>query len=175
MRTMLAITLALMASSALAQTVTATGTFINAAGEEVGTITLTAMDESVHITGEVTGIPAGEHGVHFHEVGDCDATTQFESAEGHFNPGENQHGLENPEGPHAGDMTNQTASEDDVLTIDFHSPLVSLTEGAEGYLFDADGTALVVHADSDDQMTDPSGNSGDRIACAVIEAGPPAP
>ena len=150
----------------------ATATFMNAEGAEVGTATLTQTAEGVSITGEITGVEPGDHGFHIHKVGDCDASTGFESAGDHFNPQSNQHGLENPEGPHAGDMRNQTAGDDGTVTLDVTTTLVSLNEGDPGYLFDDDGSALVLHAEPDDQMTDPSGNSGDRIACAVIEPAP---
>jgi Cu/Zn superoxide dismutase len=158
----------LLAAPAVAQE--ATGTFIDAQGAEIGTVTLSQGEGSVSISGEVTGLEPGERGIHFHEVGDCDASTQFESAGAHFNPMDHQHGLENPEGAHAGDLPNVTTDEDGTTPIALETDRISLNEGEDGYVFDADGTALVIHADADDQMTDPSGNSGDRAACAVIEA-----
>lgn len=171
----------LLAAPALAQTASqpaatqsvppgAVGTFIDLEGQEVGTATLTATDNGVAITAEITGMTPGEHGFHFHETGDCDPTTAFESAGAHFNPEGHQHGLDNPEGAHAGDLPNVTATDDGIATIDLRTPSVSLVEGEPGYVFDEDGTALVFHAEPDDQMTDPSGESGDRLACAVIEA-----
>ncbi len=161
----------LLATAASAQEPAgATGTFLNADGAEVGTIELREMDGGVHVTGTVTGIPAGEHGAHFHAVGNCDPSVGFETAEGHFNPESNEHGLENPAGAHAGDLPNVTADDAETVTLDLHTTTVSLTADNPAYIFDADGTAFVIHADPDDQMTDPSGNSGDRIACAVLEA-----
>ena len=152
----------------------ANATFIDVEGTNIGSVTLTQGDDGVAITGGLSGIAAGEHGFHFHAVGDCDPAGAFESAGGHFNPTEHQHGTENPEGPHAGDLPNVTAAADDTVAVDLSSNLISLTEGDPAYVFDADGTALMIHADPDDMKTDPSGNSGDRIACAVIEA-PAAP
>jgi Cu-Zn family superoxide dismutase len=156
---------------ALAQSETsATANFVNAEGVEIGTATLTQGEDGVAITGELTGIPAGEHGFHFHQTGDCDASTAFESAGSHFNPTDHKHGHENPDGPHAGDLPNVSASEAGTVSLDLSTDMVSLNEGDDAYVFDDDGTALVLHADADDYATDPSGNSGDRIACAVIEA-----
>jgi Cu-Zn family superoxide dismutase len=165
-----ALTLALILPVSAQDQAGATGTFINADGAELGVVTLTGTESGVSISGELEGIPAGEHGFHFHQTGDCDAATQFESAGSHFNPTDHQHGLENPEGPHAGDLPNVTATEAGAVTLDLSTDTISLTEGDPAYVFDEDGTALVLHANADDNVTDPSGNSGDRIACAVIEA-----
>jgi Cu-Zn family superoxide dismutase len=174
-RTIALATALLMASSlpSLAQA-EATATFVDVDGNEVGTATITALEEGgVMIGGELMGIEPGEHGFHVHETGDCDASTAFESAGGHFNPTDAQHGLANPEGAHAGDVvSNVTAAEDGKVTLEVTSEMISLDESAEGYLFDDDGSAMVLHADPDDQTTDPAGNAGDRIACAVIEAPP---
>lgn len=160
------------ASPALAQS-DAVATFLDAEGATVGSANLMPLEGGgVHISGEITVGSAGEHGFHIHETGDCDPATEFESAGDHFNPAGHEHGLENPAGAHAGDMPNQQASASGVVMIDAEVPNVSLVEGEPGYLFDEDGSALVLHANADDQVTDPSGNSGDRIACAVIEAGP---
>jgi len=148
----------------------ATASFIDGEGTEIGRVTLTQGDGGVGIAGDLVGIPVGEHGFHFHTVGDCDPAGAFESAGGHFNPTDHQHGLENPQGSHAGDLPNVTGAQDGAMAVDLTTDMISLTEGDPAYVFDADGTALVVHADPDDMVTDPSGNSGDRIACAVIEA-----
>lgn len=148
----------------------AMATFMDTEGMEIGSVTLTQGEGSVSMTGELTGVSPGDHGFHFHETGDCDGASGFESAGSHFNPTSHQHGLENPEGPHAGDLPNVTAGDDGTVAVDLTTDMISLTEGDPAYVFDADGTALVLHAGPDDQVTDPSGNSGDRIACAVIEA-----
>lgn len=142
---------------------------INTEGDEIGTLTLTETEEGVTIAGVLEGIPEGEHGFHIHETGECDAADGFKSAGGHFAPRGNQHGFDNADGPHAGDMRNQIAGADGQLALNVNNDMVSLTEGDEGYLLDDDGSALVVHAGPDDYETDPSGNSGDRIACGVIE------
>jgi Cu-Zn family superoxide dismutase len=157
---------------ALAQdSTTATANVMDLDGNSLGTLELMDMDGGVHISGELTGLPGGDHGIHIHEKGDCDAAGKFESAGAHFNPTGHQHGKDNPEGPHAGDLPNISATaEGGGALVDVEDDSVTLGEG-ENSLFDADGSAIVVHADPDDYKTDPSGNSGDRIACGVIEAG----
>lgn len=149
---------------------TAEATFVDTDGNELGTVTLTGTEEGVTIAGTLEGIPEGEHGFHVHETGNCDPANGFESAGGHFAPRGNEHGFDNENGPHAGDMRNQTADADGQLVLNVNNDMVSLTEGDEGHLLDEDGSALMVHANADDDQTDPGGNSGDRIACAVIEA-----
>ena len=109
-----------------------------------------------------TGMPAGTHGLHLHMVGKCEGP-KFESAGAHWNPDGKQHGTENPEGPHKGDLPNVTIAADGALAQTLTVAGVTLAD-----LQDSDGSALVVHAQPDDNKTDPSGNSGDRIACAVV-------
>jgi len=116
-----------------------------------------------------TGLPPGPHGAHLHAVGRCDPP-DFSSAGPHWNPTNRQHGTDNPAGPHMGDMPNLTAAQDGSGTIDFTVRGATM-QGGQQALLDADGAALVIHADADDYRTDPSGNSGGRIACAVIGAG----
>ena len=165
-----ATTLALILPAMAQDPASAMANFMSADGTEIGSVTLAQGDGAVTVSGELAGITPGEHGLHFHQTGDCDGVSGFESAGGHFNPTDHQHGLENPEGPHAGDLPNVTAAEDGTVAVDLTTDLISLTEGDPAYVFDDDGTALVIHADPDDNMTDPSGNSGDRVGCAVIEA-----
>ena len=147
----------------------ATAEVMDLEGNSLGTLELMSMGNGVHVTGELTGLPGGDHGIHFHQTGDCDAASKFESAGPHFNPADKQHGTENPEGPHAGDLPNISVPPEGAgALVDLMTEAVTLGEG-ENSLFDDDGSAIVVHADPDDYKSDPSGNSGDRIACGVIE------
>ena len=163
---LIAAALALLALPVTAQDTGATAVMMDQSATNLGTLTLMDRDGGVHISGELTGVPNGEHGFHIHETGTCDAAIQFESAGAHFEPAGKKHGTENPEGPHAGDLMNVTADDDGKVTVDLSNANVTLDA-----LLDADGAALVLHADPDDYKTDPSGNSGDRFACGVIEVG----
>jgi Cu-Zn family superoxide dismutase len=137
---------------------------VTAEGEDVGIVTATGAGEGVSITVEGTAMPPGEHGVHVHTVGLCEGPA-FESAGPHWNPEMMSHGLEGEEGQHAGDMPNLTVAADGTGTLEY-----TLAGGATfAGLMDADGSAFMIHAMADDQVTDPSGNSGDRIACGVFE------
>lgn len=146
---------------------TAHGTLRLSDGREVGNVTLTQTTAGVLVTADLSGIPAGTHGIHFHAVGQCNAP-DFASAGGHFNPGMKMHGLRSANGPHAGDLPNIHVPEGGSLRVELLASNVRLGAGA-GTLFDADGAAIVIHALADDYQTDPSGASGSRIACAVLE------
>lgn len=144
--------------------------FVTPAGSSMGSGVLWQDPlGAVHVEAQLVGVPPGEHGIHFHEVGRCDGagSTPFASAGGHYNPSGRKHGLSAPEGPHAGDAPNFTAGADGRARVRFTTNRVTLTSGPAS-LNDADGSAMVVHALGDDQVTDPSGNSGARIACAVV-------
>ena len=143
----------------------ATASLKDASGNEVGKAALTETPSGVLIRLDLTGVPSGEHALHFHAVGKCEPP-DFKSAGPHFNPGEHKHGLENPAGPHAGDMPNLHVPGDGKLSIEVLNPAVSLS--GKSALLDEDGTALVIHAAADDYRTDPAGNAGDRIACGII-------
>ena len=119
----------------------------------------------VHVELQLVGLTPGSHGIHFHAVGRCDDS--FASAGPHFNPHDRRHGLSAIDGPHAGDLPNFTARSDGTARVDVTTDRISLTSGATN-VFDGDGTSLVIHALPDDQLTDPAGNSGARIACGVI-------
>jgi superoxide dismutase, Cu-Zn family len=148
---------------------TAQASMRNAASESVGDLRLERVGGVVRVSGELFNLAPGTHGIHFHAVGRCDDAA-FESAGGHFNPTERQHGLDNPAGPHAGDLPNITVPASGRVVVDFTSPRVTLDSAATS-LFDADGSAIIVHAAADDQHTDPSGNSGARVACGVVNHG----
>jgi Cu-Zn family superoxide dismutase len=139
----------------------------SATGASLGTLRFTRLENgAARLVGTLNGIPDGIHGIHVHEVGRCDAPG-FESAGAHLNPTGRQHGLENPHGAHAGDAKNIEANAAQRALVDVTFPDTSITRAANG-LFDANGSAVVVHEKADDQQTDPSGNSGARIACGVV-------
>jgi len=135
---------------------------VNASGQVIGTVTPAQTSGGVTLAVSASGLPHGMHGAHVHAVGRCDGPT-FESAGSHWNPTSRQHGTQNPQGAHAGDLPNITASQGGVAR---ETLVLAATSFAA--LADADGSALVIHAQADDYMTDPSGNSGGRIACAVL-------
>jgi Cu-Zn family superoxide dismutase len=139
-------------------------------GTTLGQLRLEPTPTGIHLTGTLTGLTPGSHGIHFHQIGRCDPP-DFASAGAHLNPEAKHHGLENPEGPHAGDLPNVTAAADGQAVVDLVTPRVTLGSGGPNDLLDADGTALVIHASADDQKSDPAGNSGARIACGVVEKG----
>ncbi|AKB78650.1 Superoxide dismutase [Cu-Zn] precursor [Methanosarcina horonobensis HB-1 = JCM 15518] len=115
----------------------------------------------------VRGLEPGMHGIHIHENANCTAPS-FTSAGGHYNPLGREHGLANPRGPHAGDLPNLIVGYDGTGYMDVVTNFATLSPG-QTTLFPDNGTALVIHADPDNQMTNPAGNSGDRVACGVIE------
>lgn len=139
----------------------------NPAGATVGEATLEAVEDGVRIRLEGSDLPPGSHGFHIHENGECTPPT-FESAGGHFNPTNASHGLEDPAGPHLGDLPNIEVGVNGTVTVDVIARGVTLAETGETSLVAGNGTALVVHAQPDDNVSDPSGNAGDRIACGVI-------
>jgi Cu-Zn family superoxide dismutase len=138
----------------------------NGGGQPVGTATFTQVGSVVRVVLEVQGLPRGTHGVHVHAVGKCDGP-DFASAGGHFNPANKQHGALNPQGAHAGDLPNIEVAPDGKGRLESTTEGFSIGSGTTS-LFDADGSAIVVHAAPDDFKTDPTGNSGARIACGVI-------
>lgn len=147
----------------------ATAILRTASGAQVGTVIARQMEGGVHVMIAAKGMPPGGHGVHIHAVGRCDAPG-FASAGSHWNPGATKHGTNAVSGSvsgrspgHAGDLPNLIVAADGRGTLDAHSP-----SGTFADMLDADGAAFVVHAAADDLMTDPSGNSGARIACGVF-------
>jgi len=137
----------------------------NASGRDLGTLTLANSMGSLMLTGVLHGLPPGTHAIHLHTIGRCEPTS-FASAGAHWNPMSRQHGTLNPQGPHLGDMPNFTVASDSSATVSVMTPGGTLSGGDA--LLDADGAAVVIHAGADDYRTDPSGNSGDRIACGVV-------
>ncbi len=140
----------------------------DAKGNDVGTATIVSKGAGVEVKLDLKDLPPGEHAVHFHQNAKCDPP-DFKSAGGHFNPTGKQHGFDNPQGHHAGDMKNFTVNEKGTAKATVTDDDVVLGTGTEpNSLFANGGTAIMIHAKGDDYKTDPSGNSGDRIACGVI-------
>jgi len=133
-------------------------------GADVGRATATEVSGGLRITVDASGMPPGTHGAHVHTTGKCDGP-DFASAGGHWSPTSMKHGSMNPQGPHEGDLPNLVIGADGRGTIGVTVPGATMAG-----LLDADGSALVVHAKPDDLMTDPSGNSGGRVACGVFAA-----
>ncbi len=146
----------------------------NATGQVVGNATFTQQSSGVRVTVQVKGLPPGMHGIHIHAAAKCDPP-DFTSAGSHFNPFARKHGLQSPNGPHAGDMPNLVVGQDGSGSFDNTNTLLTLAAGATNSLFKPNGTALVIHANPDDEVTDPTGNSGARIACGLIVASAAAP
>jgi len=146
--------------------VTARAEMRNATGETHGIAQFTQIGRVVRIVVELQGLPPGAKAVHIHEVGRCEPPG-FTTAGNHFNPDSKQHGALNPRGPHAGDLPNITIEADGTGRLEAANELVSLLTGRTS-LFDADGSALVVHTAPDDFRTDPTGNAGPRLLCGVI-------
>lgn len=146
---------------------------INASGQSIGTVRAWQTSGGLTFRIDATGLPHGVHGLHVHTVGRCDPPT-FDSAGPHWNPAGRRHGMNNPQGPHAGDLRNVTVAANGALgeTVTLSGATLTGPPGVAGALLDGDGATLVLHAQADDYVTDPSGNSGARIACAVIQPTP---
>ncbi len=142
-----------------------TAKVVDASGRELGVLTLADAGAAISVDGTLRGLTPGVHGMHLHAVGRCDGP-DFASAGPHWSPTAKQHGTANQAGPHFGDLMNITVGADSSVMVMMSTPAGSL-RGANG-LLDADGAAIVIHATTDDYMTDPSGNSGARIACGVV-------
>ena len=165
----------LLASAAVALLATgpaqAAGEMANAAlkdksGKAVGDVDLVQTSNGVLLKMSVKGLPPGERAFHVHAVGKCEAP--FESAGPHFNPGNHKHGVMAGQG-HAGDMPNLHILQSGELTVEILNTAITLEKGKPNSVFDSDGSAIVIHDKADDYKSDPAGNSGDRIACGVIQ------
>ena len=136
-------------------------------GKDIGVVALTQTANGVLLIAELWDFPAGTHAFHNHAVGKCEPP--FKSAKGHFNPGGRKHGILVKGGLHAGDMPNIEVPASGALTIEVLNPNVTLAKGKPNSVFDADGSAIVMHMKGDDYKSQPSGAAGSRIACGVIK------
>ncbi|HZI05819.1 MAG TPA: superoxide dismutase family protein [Archangium sp.] len=131
-------------------------------GQSVGEVTLSETPHGILIKGTLSNIPAGEHAIHIHEAGKCEAP--FQTAGGHLNPNKKKHGVLVAEGKHEGDLPNLYAGADGKVQFDHFAHGLKLKD-----VQDQDGAAVVVHASADDYKSDPAGNAGDRIACGIVQ------
>lgn len=170
----LAVLLATSVAAGPAESRHALGTFASAAdptGPSIGWVKLTEdRNGVVHVNVKVKGLTAGLHGIHIHTTGSCaSGASAFSAAGAHYNPVAHEHGLDNPNGPHAGDLPNLVVDVDGSGTLNARTDRVSIAELVAG-----DGSAFIIHANQDTQTTTPGengpGNSGARIACAVVQA-----
>ena len=146
---------------------TAKAALKDANGKEIGAITMTQTGAGLLINLTVSGLPAGEHAMHIHAVGLCEAP--FTTAGGHFNPGDKKHGMLAPDGQHAGDMPNLHVPASGEISVEVLNAAITLDKGKPNSVFDTDGSAVVIHAGKDDYKTDPTGDAGGRSACGVIQ------
>lgn len=145
----------------------AKATLYDANGKEVGKVLLSEEPEGVGMDISVYNLPSGIHALHIHDVGKCDPP-DFASAGAHFNPHGKKHGLQNPEGPHGGDLPNLEVTSEGSAGLALIKRRITLGEGDHS-LFHPGGTSFIIHENTDDEVTDPAGNAGARIACGVIE------
>lgn len=140
----------------------ATARLLTGSGLDAGRATAREVAGGVRVTLDVRAMLPGMHGAHVHTAGRCDVPT-FETAGPHWNPANARHGTMNPQGPHTGDLPNLSVGNDGRGTLG-----MTLAGATMDGLLDADGAAMIVHAAADDLQTDPSGNSGARVACGVF-------
>jgi superoxide dismutase, Cu-Zn family len=150
----------------------ATADIVDLSGKSVGSAQLRQGARGVVIDLQVTGVAPGQHGVHFHAVGTCDAASKFASADHHMGLEAKPHGYLNTKDHHAGDLPNLTVHADGSGSAQFYSNDVRIsgkTGKGQMMLLDADGSSLIIHEKADDGFTQPSGGAGGRISCGTIK------
>lgn len=150
---------------------TAFATLHDREGANIGRVALRQTIEGVRVHLDLLGAAPGPHAVHIHDIGRCERP-DFESAGEHANPGERQHGLRAPNGPHAGDLPNVFVPDSGQLSVELSAPGLRLADGAARPLLDADGASVVMHAGTDDHVSQPGGGAGLRLACGVVHRPP---
>ncbi|HVR88667.1 MAG TPA: superoxide dismutase family protein [Candidatus Limnocylindria bacterium] len=148
--------------------IVAQAALLDATGGPIGLATFTEQRQNLRIDLRITKLTPGKHGVHIHEAGKCDGP-DFMTAGGHFNPLAKVHGVLSEKGPHAGDLPNIEIGQDGHGTLTAFTSLLNLAPGSVFSLLGTGGRAIVVHKDQDDEKTDPTGNSGGRVACGIIK------
>lgn len=157
----------LLLTGCMEQQITKTNVeMFNSVGDSLGMVKLAEQSSGVKVSVKLKGLDAGVHAIHIHEKGKCTAP-DFKSAGNHFNPEKKEHGLLNPKGAHAGDLPNLIVEDDGSVKADLMAPNVTLKNGKKS-LFTKEGTSIVITAGKDDGMTQPAGNSGNRVACGEI-------
>ena len=151
------------------ESLTASAQMNDVKGSSLGSIELKESEKGVLISLHLENVPAGERAIHIHEAGKCEPPA-FDTAGAHFNPTNKEHGHNNPKGYHLGDLPNITADADGKVELEFLAEGLTLQKDALNSLIDQNGSAFIIHEKADDYVTDPSGNSGKRIACGIVVA-----
>ncbi len=157
----------LYSAGAQQPTARATARLKDPQGNEVGVVRFTQGEKGVVVSARIQGLAPGEHAFHIHEKAECEMP-DFKTAGGHFHPTGAKHGFLNSRGPHAGDLPNIVVGQDSAATIELTTDRITLSEEADNSLLRGEGTAVVIHQDPDDYITDPAGSGGERIACGEI-------
>ena len=167
---LLASSLALASSAGAAEN--AIAELIDGEGISIGQASFEQAPHGVIMLVEVAGLPPGAHGIHLHGTGSC--APDFKAAKGHINPSAVEHGLRNPNGPDPGDLPNLFVAADGTAKAEFYTTRVRVAaeDGDKPALLDADGSAVIIHANPDDHLTQPIGGAGGRIGCGTIAPTP---